>query len=50
LTTIGATNLWSGLEKGVFVLKEDISDQGRHRSIILLTDGEPNILPPSSHE
>lgn len=46
----GSTNLWSGLQRGLEVVHESYKGDGRHATIILLTDGEPNIFPPNSHE
>lgn len=43
----GKTNLWAGLQKGLDVLNQGYINGGRHSSLILLTDGEPNIFPPS---
>lgn len=49
----GMTNLWDGLKKGMDILKDRIlpggSQYGNNGSILLLTDGEPNIEPPRGH-
>eukprot|EP01125_Pyxidicula_operculata_P002073 TRINITY_DN12025_c0_g1_i1.p1 TRINITY_DN12025_c0_g1~~TRINITY_DN12025_c0_g1_i1.p1 ORF type:complete len:813 (-),score=221.78 TRINITY_DN12025_c0_g1_i1:118-2556(-) len=44
----GMTNLWDGLAKGLDILKSG-SSAGTISSIFLLTDGEPNIVPPRGH-
>jgi hypothetical protein len=42
----GQTNLWDGLHKGL----ETISDvENKNTTIFLLTDGQPNIVPPRGH-
>lgn len=43
----GQTNLWGGIQQGLDVLRAGYVSGGRHSSLILLTDGEPNIFPPS---
>lgn len=43
----GQTNLWDGLLKGMDELKK--KDIGNNQSIIMLTDGIPNIEPPRGH-
>lgn len=47
LTADGLTNLWDGLLKGMNELK--INTQGHNQSILLLTDGLPNVNPPRGH-
>ena len=48
LTPAGSTNLWDGLLKGMeSVVASDGS--GRFSSVMLLTDGEPTIVPPRGH-
>jgi len=47
LKPYGSTNLWDGLLKGMNELKT--KDVGNNKSIILLTDGCPNIEPPRGH-
>jgi len=44
----GSTNLWDGLFNGLEVLRKAPCDK-RNRAIMLLTDGEPNIVPPRGH-
>lgn len=36
--------------KGLEMLRNNFKDSNRHSTIILLTDGEPNIFPPSGFE
>ena len=46
LSPNGQTNLWDGLHKGL----ECISDvENKNTTIFLLTDGQPNIIPPRGH-
>ena len=47
----GQTNIWDGLYKGMELLRtrEKEEMKGRNSSIILLTDGIPNITPPRGH-
>lgn len=47
LTAYGTTNLWDGLLKGMEELESNLT--GNNQSIILLTDGVPNIEPPRGH-
>ena len=42
------TNLWDGLFTGLELLKGS-QDLRRNASIFLLTDGQPNIVPPRGH-
>lgn len=49
LESDGQTNLQSGLLQGLDLIKNKFIDNSRHCSVILLTDGEPNIFPPSGH-
>lgn len=44
----GNTNLWDGLANGLNVLR-DAYTPGRNQSVMLLTDGEPNVIPPRGH-
>lgn len=44
----GMTNLWDGLSKGLDVLKAAY-EPGRNQTVMLLTDGEPNVIPPRGH-
>lgn len=41
------TNLWDGLEKGLEVLR--LGGSRTNSSIFLLTDGQPNVVPPRGH-
>ena len=43
----GSTNLWDGLHTGLSILAEDNSI--KNSSIFILTDGQPNIIPPRGH-
>lgn len=45
LSPDGSTNLWDGLHKGLELLRPEASP-GRLSSLLLLTDGLPNISPP----
>eukprot|EP01041_Mallomonas_annulata_P011876 gene11876-24886_t len=47
----GMTNLWDGLQKGLDVLKAGSENRGRagNASIMLLTDGIPNVDPPRGY-
>lgn len=52
----GMTNLWDGLVKGLDTLAADTKQQDhnsgsnrRNASLLLLTDGEPNVIPPRGH-
>jgi Mg-chelatase subunit ChlD len=46
----GMTNLWDGVQMGMNILKSRVlpggSKFGNNASVLLLTDGEPNIEPP----
>jgi len=44
----GLTNLWDGLNSALEILSKSAAEaeEGRNRSILLLTDGDPNIEPP----
>eukprot|EP00800_Vazella_pourtalesii_P003159 TRINITY_DN1319_c1_g4_i1.p1 TRINITY_DN1319_c1_g4~~TRINITY_DN1319_c1_g4_i1.p1 ORF type:complete len:684 (+),score=88.35 TRINITY_DN1319_c1_g4_i1:50-2053(+) len=42
------TNLWGGLAMGLDVMKEE-SRKEANRSLFLLTDGLPNVVPPRGH-
>eukprot|EP01124_Arcella_intermedia_P011115 TRINITY_DN1757_c0_g1_i1.p1 TRINITY_DN1757_c0_g1~~TRINITY_DN1757_c0_g1_i1.p1 ORF type:complete len:726 (-),score=160.34 TRINITY_DN1757_c0_g1_i1:68-2245(-) len=44
----GSTNLWDGLKTGLNLLKGD-KDQQRLKVVLLLTDGEPTVVPPRGH-
>lgn len=45
LVSDGATNLWSGLESGIDILRRTW-EQGRMQHVMLFTDGAPNKCPP----
>lgn len=51
LVAEGQTNLWDGLFNGLEVLRRgNMQSAGsRNAAIFLLTDGEPNIIPPRGH-
>ncbi|EGR33000.1 von willebrand factor type a domain protein [Ichthyophthirius multifiliis] len=42
----GSTNIWAGLNCALDILKNN-EIKSQHQAIILLTDGEPNVFPPS---
>lgn len=46
-----STNLWAGLEKGLNVLNtiDDKNEFNTISTVMLFTDGEPNIIPPRGH-
>lgn len=49
----GSTNLWDGLQTGLTLLEEAKADGGareRMASVVLLTDGRPNVKPPRGHQ
>lgn len=47
----GTTNLWGGLGEGLALLRDGGSQEdGRLASLLLLTDGMPNVVPPRGHE
>ncbi len=45
----GQTNLWDGLLKGLQVLGQGQDGSSRFSTVLLLTDGLPNIVPPRGH-
>lgn len=46
----GQTNLWGGILAGLEELRTPAQDAGfRKRTLLLLTDGQPNISPPKGH-
>ena len=50
LYTGGQTNLWDGLHSGLEVLRRGTEDgSNRLSAVLLLTDGQPNIIPPRGH-
>lgn len=44
----GQTNLWEGLHTGLEILRKEGS-VNRLSTVLLLTDGQPNILPSKGH-
>ena len=48
LRSLSCTNLWGGLALGLDVMKEE-SRNDANRSLFLLTDGLPNVVPPRGH-
>eukprot|EP01129_Flabellula_baltica_P010632 TRINITY_DN450_c0_g3_i1.p1 TRINITY_DN450_c0_g3~~TRINITY_DN450_c0_g3_i1.p1 ORF type:complete len:751 (+),score=134.96 TRINITY_DN450_c0_g3_i1:233-2485(+) len=48
LSAGGQTNIWDGLSKGLDSLKTQ-SAPNRNASMLLFTDGLPNIVPPRGH-
>ena len=48
LHTEGQTNIWDGLNKALDICRLNKTD-GRNDKIILLTDGQPNLVPPRGH-
>jgi hypothetical protein len=48
LTPDGRTNLWGGLERGLEMLRTNQSPN-RNALVMLLTDGQPNVVPPRGH-
>ncbi|KAJ3032845.1 hypothetical protein HK097_005056, partial [Rhizophlyctis rosea] len=53
LVPLDCTNLWAGLDMGLDVLKEVQTDASaplsRMASVLLFTDGIPNVEPPRGH-
>jgi len=50
LTTGGQTNLWAGLEAGMDTLRARGPNTAMKPAFVfLLTDGQPNIVPPRGH-
>tara|TARA_B110000879_G_C11172886_1_gene514458 strand:+ start:1413 stop:3593 length:2181 start_codon:yes stop_codon:yes gene_type:complete len=47
ITTRGCTNIWNGLEESMKIL--DYNKNINQRCVFLLTDGQPNIVPPRGH-
>jgi len=46
----GQTNLWGGLQAGLDALRAPDRDGAeRTKSLLLLTDGQPNVAPPRGH-
>lgn len=48
LHTEGQTNIWDGLNKALDICRLNKTD-GRNDKVILLTDGQPNVVPPRGH-
>jgi len=48
LSSSGQTNLWDGLHTGLEILR-NASIGRKNTALLLLTDGEPNIVPPRGH-
>lgn len=47
ITASGATNIWDAMKKSMDTL---LGDDERPSVIMLLTDGQPNIVPPRGHK
>jgi hypothetical protein len=47
LRPTNTTNIWDGLYKGLEVLRA--GKTGANSAIFLLTDGQPNVIPPNGH-
>jgi hypothetical protein len=47
----GRTSIWNGLKAGLDALRtcEDAGKQSRPKTVLLLTDGVPNEVPPRGH-
>lgn len=46
----GQTNLWDGVHAGMETLREQTPKRaGRRKTLLVLTDGQPNIAPPRGH-
>jgi len=48
LRPTNSTNLWDGLHSGMEVLRKG-QQEGRLSAVFILTDGMPNVEPPSGH-
>ncbi len=44
----GNTNIWGGLLAGLDSLRKGAAGK-RNRTVMLLTDGQPNVVPPKGH-
>lgn len=44
----GTTNIWDGIHSGMESLRPK-AEPGRASSLLLLTDGQPNVVPPKGH-
>ena len=51
LRPYGQTNIWDGLRTALDVLRQrdERDERGHVTAIVLLTDGQPNVVPPSGH-
>lgn len=51
LQPLNSTNLWDGLDKAMALVKKNATTTAVSKlaSILLLTDGQPNIAPPRGH-
>jgi len=47
LQPLNSTNIWDGLHEGLEVLRNGAPD--KNSAVFLLTDGQPNIIPPRGH-
>lgn len=41
----GSTNIWDGLKTAIDIFQRDNNNTGRYKTILLLTDGIPNVRP-----
>lgn len=48
LTPDSRTNIWDGLFKALEICRENKSPE-KHNKVLLLTDGQPNVIPPRGH-
>lgn len=49
LKPLDTTNIWDGLNRSLDILRTS-SPSEKNKGIFLLTDGQPNIVPPRGHE
>jgi hypothetical protein len=49
MVTEGSTNLWDGLSKAIDLMATN-NNNIANKSILILTDGEPNVIPPKGHQ
>jgi len=47
LQPLNSTNIWDGLYQGLEVLRNGALD--KNSAVFLLTDGQPNVIPPRGH-
>jgi len=45
----GQTNIWDGILKGLESLRDKEATSNRRKTVLLLTDGQPNMQPPEGH-